>query len=234
VTFYSRRLLERAQELGLDRGGLHVIYPPVAPSFRHHGAAARDRERAALGITARRLLVNVKRLHPLAGQRFLLEAMPAILRNHPDTHLVICGTGALLSELQSVARSASVERQVTFAGLVDNTTVARYCAAADLFVLPSLLEALPTVAVEALASGTPVVSSDNPGGVELHGVFGDEVQVVPRENPAALAEAISARLEMPARTTTATQAIIEEQFRADAVARQYWDVYASVRSSPRA
>ena len=40
-----------------------------------------------------------------------------------------------------------------------HAAIARYCAAADLFVLPSLLEALPTVAVEALASGTPVLSS---------------------------------------------------------------------------
>ena len=112
---------------------------------------------SALGITARHLLVNVKRLHPLAGQRFLIEALPTVLREFPDTQLVICGTGALGAELQSVARSAGVERHVTFAGLVDNAVVARYCAAADLFVLPSLLEALPTVAVEALASGTPVV-----------------------------------------------------------------------------
>ena len=86
-----------------------------------------------------------------------------------------------------MARSAGVERHVTFAGLRRQRAVARYCAAADLFVLPSLLEALPTVAVEALACGTPVVSSDNPGGVELHGVFGDDVAVVPREQPSALA-----------------------------------------------
>ena len=55
-----------------------------------------------------------------------------------------------------MARSAGVERHVDFTGLVDNIAIARYCAAADLFVLPSLLEALPTVAVEALACGTPV------------------------------------------------------------------------------
>jgi glycosyltransferase involved in cell wall biosynthesis len=120
-----------------------------------------------------------------------------------------------------------VERHVTFAGLVDNAQVARYCAAADLFVLPSLLEALPTVAVEALAAGTPVVSSDNPGGVELHGVFGDDVRVVPRENATALAGAVNARLQDPSRTSPATQAAIEQRFRATSVARQYWDVYAT-------
>ncbi len=228
VTFYSGRLLERARELGLDRRGLHVIYPPVAPSFRHHDAEAQRQARAALGISAPHLLVNVKRLHPLAGQRYLLEAFPSVLREHPGTHLVICGTGALLPELQSMARSAGMERHVTFAGLVDNAQVARYCAAADLFVLPSLLEALPTVAVEALASGTPVVSSDNPGGVELRGAFGDDVHVVPREHAAALGQAIVSRLRAPSRTSAATQAIVEQRFRAAAVARQYWDLYAAV------
>jgi glycosyltransferase involved in cell wall biosynthesis len=233
VTFYSQLLLERARELGLERPDLHVVYPPVAESFIHHDAAAQQRARTGLGITSRYLLVNVKRLHPLAGQRVLLEALPSVLREHADTHLVICGAGALLRELQSVARSAGVERHVTFAGLVDNAQVARYCAAADLFVLPSLLEALPTVAVEALASGTPVVSSDNPGGVELQGAFGDDVRVVPRENVRALAEAITARLRDPSRTLPATQAAIEQRFRARAIARQYWDLYAEVTHGRR-
>ena len=228
VTFYSQGLLERARELGLARPGCHVVYPPVAPSFAFHDAAARQAQRQALGFDAANLLVNVKRLHPLAGQRYLLEAMKEIVREHPDTHLVICGTGALLPELQAVARSAGVERHVTFAGLVDNARVARYCAAADLFILPSRLEALPTVAVEALASGTPVISSDNPGGVELHGVFGDDVAVVPKEQAAALARAIQAALRQKRRTTPSTQAIVERRFRADAVARQYFEIYAEV------
>jgi glycosyltransferase involved in cell wall biosynthesis len=150
------------------------------------------------------------------------------MREHPDTHLVICGAGALLPELEAAARSAGVERHVTFAGLVDNALVARYCAAADLFVLPSLLEALPTVAVEALASGTPVISSDNPGGVELHGVFGDDVAVVPKEQPEALAAAIRAALRQKRCTRPSTHAIVEQRFRADGVARQYFEVYADV------
>ena len=229
VTFYSRGLHQRAQELGLDRPAASVIYPPVAPSFRFHDAAEMLAVRRALGLQAANVLVNVKRLHPLAGQQYLLEAMPAVLRAHPDTQLVICGTGALLPELQAVARSSGVETHVTFAGLVDNAQVARYCAAADLFVLPSRLEALPTVAVEALASGTPVVSSDNPGGVELNGVFGVDVTVVPRETVAPLAGAIVAALSHRRRTSPATRAAVEAQFRAAAVAAQYWNVYDSVR-----
>jgi glycosyltransferase involved in cell wall biosynthesis len=228
VTFYSHRLLERAAALGLRRAHCHVIYPPVSASFAFHDAAAQQDERRALGLSTANVLVNVKRLHPLAGQRSLLEALPAIVRAHPDTHLVICGTGALLAELQGVARSAGVEGHVTFAGLVDNALVARYCGAADLFVLPSLLEALPTVAVEALACGTPVISSDNPGGIELHGVFGDDVAVVPKERPDALAAAIGAALSGKRRTQPSTQAIVEKRFRADAVARRYFDIYSEV------
>src|SRR3954464_13491293 len=228
VTFYSERLLLRVRELGLGGPECHVIYPPVAPAFVFHDERSQLVERQALGLPYRHLLVKPKRLHPLAGQRFLIEAMGEVVREHPDSRLVICGTGALLPELQSVARSAGVERHVTFAGLVDNTTVARYTAAADLFVLPSLLEALPTVAVEALACGTPVVSTDNPGGVELHGVFDDDVRVVPKEQPQALASAIVAALRQRRRTTPATRTIVEQQFRADSVARQYWNVYADV------
>lgn len=226
VTFYSQRLLERAGELGLQRPRSYAIYPPVAASFTHHDPAAQQAERHRLGIAETNVLVNVKRLHPLAGQRYLLEAMPGVIREHPDTRLVICGTGALLQELRAVARSAGVEPHVTFAGLVDNAVVARYCAAADLFVLPSLLEALPTVAVEALACGTPVVSSDNPGGVELNGVFGEDVAVVPKERADRLAAAITAGLRAKRRTLPSTRTTIEQRFRADAVARQYFDVYA--------
>jgi glycosyltransferase involved in cell wall biosynthesis len=226
VTFYSDRLLLRAREVGLGRPQCHVIYPPVAPTFVFHDERSQLDERQALGLPYRHLIVNVKRLHPLAGQRFLVEAMGEVVREHPDSRLIICGTGALLAELQSVARSAGVERHVTFAGLVDNATVARYTAAADLFVLPSLLEALPTVAVEALASGTPVVSSDNPGGLELNDLFGADVQIVQREDGRALADAIRARLRDKRRTLPSTREIVEARFRAKAVAAEYWAVYA--------
>jgi glycosyltransferase involved in cell wall biosynthesis len=228
VTFYSDRLMSRAHELGLRRRNACVIYPPVGEGFFWHDEDAQAEERTALGINNRHLLLNVKRLHPLAGQRVLLEAMTDVVHVHPDTRLVICGTGPLLEELKGVARSAGVERHVDFTGLVDNIAIARYCAAADLFVLPSLLEALPTVAVEALASGTPVLSSDNPGGLELNGVFGADVTVVPGEQPIALGKSIAHFLQHKRRTLPGTREVIEREFRPEAVAKQYWDVYRQV------
>jgi glycosyltransferase involved in cell wall biosynthesis len=231
VTFYSRRLKSRAEELGLARRNARVVYPPAAPQFVFHDEGAQGAARAALGVANRYLLVNVKRLHPLAGQRYLIEAMSEVIRDHPDTKLVICGTGPLLGELTAAARSAGVERHVEFAGLIDNAVVAKYCAAADLFVLPSILEALPTVAVEALACGTPVVSSDNPGGLELNEAFGPDVTVVPREQPPALARAISEFLRHKRRTLSGTRETIDREFRAAAAAAHYRAIYAEIAGS---
>ena len=225
VTFYSDRLMTRANDLGLGRRESRVVYPPVGPAFTWHDMDSQAAGREALGVASRHLLLNVKRLHPLAGQRFLIEALGEIVRLYPDTRLVMCGTGPLAEELRGVARSCGVERHVVFAGLVDNATVARYCAAADLFVLPSLLEALPTVAVEALACGTPVVSSDNPGGLELNDLFGPDVAIVPKEQPLALAGAITHFLGQKRRTLSRTREVIEREFRPAAVAGQYRAIY---------
>ena len=122
-------------------------------------------------------------------------------------------------------QALGIAGHVTFTGLIPNQRVAQYVAAADLFVLPSLLEALPTVAVEALASGTPVVSADHPGGVELRELFGDDVGVVPREQAGALAQMVAARLAAPRRTGPATRTTLDREFRPAVVLHRYLDLY---------
>jgi glycosyltransferase involved in cell wall biosynthesis len=228
VTFYSQGLLDRARELGLDRAGLETIYPAVSPAFTPIDEAARAAARAALGIDEPLVVLNVKRLHELAGQRFLVEAFARIARRRDDVRLVICGTGALKDALVEQARREGVADRVTFTGLVDNARVASYAAVADVFALPSLLEALPTVAVEALAAGTPVVSADHPGGIELHGLFGDDVRVVPREDIDALERELDAALAAPRRVRPATRRIVDERFSPAAIEAAYNAVYARI------
>src|SRR5262249_14263093 len=112
-----------------------------------------------------------------------------------------------------------------FLGLVPNDEIARLQSAADLFVLSSVLEATPTVALEALACGTPVVSTDNPGGVELSGVFGADVTVVPQRDPAPVSEAVAAFPAAPRRVLPDPARTIAERLRLDGVAERYLAVY---------
>jgi glycosyltransferase involved in cell wall biosynthesis len=228
VTFYSQRLRDRASELGLRREHASVVYPPVPARFTPASESERARIRTELGIRRSRLILNVKRLHPLAGQEYLIEAMREVAPAHPDAALVICGTGPLREELEALARRAGVADRVTFTGLVDNTVIANYARAADLFVLPSILEAMPTVAVEALACGAPVVSADHPGGLELKELFADDVTIVPRRDCAALADAIGDRLWTGRRASERSAAVVEREFRPDAIWARFRTIYEKV------
>jgi glycosyltransferase involved in cell wall biosynthesis len=228
VTFYSGFLRDRAIGLGLGRNNLSIVYPPVAEYFARRDEATRSAARAELGLGESNILLNVKRLHPLAGQRRLVDAMPEILRAHPDTRVVICGAGPLREELLARAADLGVAGQLTLTGLVDNRTVARYQDAADLFVLPSELEALPTVAVEALASGTPVVSTDNPGGVELGRLFGDDVRVVRKEEPEEFAAAIVEFLSHRRRTRPSSDEVLAREFSREVTASRFAAIYRDV------
>jgi glycosyltransferase involved in cell wall biosynthesis len=114
--------------------------------------------------------------------------------------------------LKAQAASLGLGDAVRFLGLVPNDEVAALQGGADLFVLSSVLEATPTVALEALACGTPVVSTDNPGGLELREIFGPDVAVVPK------ADAATARH-------------IAERFRLDGVAERYLGLYAEAMAS---
>jgi glycosyltransferase involved in cell wall biosynthesis len=225
VTFYSGFLRDRAVEFGLQRANLSVVYPPVAPYFARRDEAARVAARAELGLREANVLVNVKRLHPLAGQRRLIDAMPAILGAHPDTRVVICGSGPMRDDLLARAAELGVAGRLTLTGLVDNRAVARYQEAADLFVLPSELEALPTVALEALASGTPVVSTDNPGGIELGRLFGDDVRVVPKDEPGAFARGVIDFLDRRRRTLPETDRVLAREFSQEVTASRFAAIY---------
>jgi len=208
-----------------------VVYPPVADAFRPLSPADRIAVRRRVAPEAGALLLNVKRLHPLADQATLLRAFAAVRRARPDAGLVVAGTGEMEGPLKALAASLDLGDSVRFLGLVPNEEVAALQGAADLFVLSSVLEATPTVALEALACGTPVVSTDNPGGLELRGIFAGDVAVVPKGDDAALARAVLDRLAGTGRATEETARHIAERFRLDGVAERYLDLYRQAVAS---
>lgn len=131
------------------------------------------------------LVVCVGRVTRQKGQDVLVRAWPAIRAASPQAELVIVGDGDLLPDLRRLETPG-----VRFvAGVRD---VRPWYAAADVVVLPSRWEGLSLTAMEALASGRPVVASDIDGLAEVVGP--DVGALVPPGDPAALAEEIGHRL----------------------------------------
>jgi glycosyltransferase involved in cell wall biosynthesis len=225
VTFYSQALLDRGRALAVPLKRASVVYPPVSDAFRDLGASLRAAKRRGLAPGAGLLLVNVKRLHPLADHATLLEAFSRVRAERTDARLLIAGSGESEPALRAQAQRLGLAEGLRLLGPVPNQEVAGLVAAADLFVLSSVLEATPTVALEALACGTPVLSADNPGGLELQALFRDDVAVVPKQDPAALARAILDFGAQPRRARPESAGLIEERFRLRAATDRYLAVY---------
>jgi glycosyltransferase involved in cell wall biosynthesis len=142
------------------------------------------------------LIVAAGRLHEQKGYRYLLEAVEDLVhRRGRRLRLVVLGTGELNAELRAfvTAHRLDEEGQVTFAGFVANPLP--WFRRADLFVLASLYEGSPNSLLEAVACGTPVVSTDCPSGPSEILEAGRLGELVPPADSAALANAIEAAID---------------------------------------
>lgn len=109
------------------------------------------------------VLATVGALIPRKGQRFVIEALPAL----PGAILLLAGKGEDEAMLRSLAAQLGVAERVRFLGPVPHAELPILLNAADVFVLPSSSEGLANAWVEALACGTPVVTTPIPGAQEL-------------------------------------------------------------------
>jgi glycosyltransferase involved in cell wall biosynthesis len=223
--FYSRGLLDAASKLGLSPDPSSVIYAPVSHIFHAVDEDVRTGLRREIGAGGGPVLLTVKHLRPVCGHDTLLRAMPDIVRRHPDVMLWLAGDGDLRPTLELLARDLGVASHVRFLGRVGNDTLWKYYAAADLFVLPSDVESWGTVMLEAMACGTPVVTTDTVGGLEVRENFPDDVGVVPRGDSQRLAAAVSEAVAPARRVSPQTLERVKRDFTPAACAAQYLAVY---------
>ena len=109
-----------------------------------------------------KIILFLSGLNPHKGPDVLLRAMPKILKDVPDAELVFVGSGVMEEELERLCKRLGVEKNVKFAGFVEESMKSFYYKAADVFCLPSVMksEVFPIVLLEASASGLPMVVSD--------------------------------------------------------------------------
>lgn len=134
------------------------------------------------------VVVSMGRLTELKGFDILLKAHAAVLKSGLRHHLLILGEGPLQKSLNDLALELGVAETVFMPGFVANPIP--WLKRSQLFVLSSRLEGLPTVLLEAMAAGVPVIATDCPSGPAEILAGGEYGVLVPREDPQALAGAM--------------------------------------------
>lgn len=187
-----------AQVSGIPRTGIEVIANPVLVP----GLQQRSLEPLPAGAPARYIL-NAGRLTAQKNQALLLDGFALLAEAEPDLQLVILGEGELENELRQQAERLGIGERVLMPGFQSNPYP--WIRQASAFVLSSDWEGLPTVLIEALALGVPVVSTDAPSGPAEILDGGRLGRLVPRNDPRALADALRAVLTQPAERATAAE-----------------------------
>ncbi len=140
---------------------VHVIHNFVDPRVYDRGRYTpllRDR------LAGRRVLMHISNFRPVKRVRDVVRIFAAV-RREVDAELVMVGDGPERSEAEDEARALGVSDQVHFLGKIES--VAPLLASADLFLLPSEKESFGLSALEALASGAPVIGCSTGGLPEV-------------------------------------------------------------------
>ncbi len=146
----------------------------------HHKKYAAENEK---------IIAYIGRLVPEKGVNILLNAVKLVLKKLPNTKFVVAGEGWHRNELERIARELKIEEKVLFTGYLPEEDFLPYFNVADILVVPSTYEPFGIVALEGMATKTPIIVSDVGGLSEIvdHRWTGMKV---PADNSDAMADSI--------------------------------------------
>jgi glycosyltransferase involved in cell wall biosynthesis len=157
LSAYTERLLMEEHAL---EPGLMTRIPGWVDTERFGPVNERIGLRRSLGWPEGRVLFTLRRLVPRMGLDRLLRAFCEVRKTTGDVGLVIAGDGPLRGSLETLASDLGLAGSVRFEGRVSDEALPQMYAAADAFVLPTAeLECFGLIALEAFASGRPVLAT---------------------------------------------------------------------------
>ncbi|MEE8403075.1 MAG: glycosyltransferase family 4 protein, partial [Candidatus Hydrothermarchaeaceae archaeon] len=156
VILLAEHLRARASYLGVPDHKIDVI-PTGTEVENLETDEALKRE---LGIRDEKVVLYVGRLYPLKGINYFVKACKDVLTVHDDVKFVFVGDGPSMKKIPDDAHFIPVGYR---------NDVRRFYSIADVFVLPSLSEGLPTALLEAASYGLPCISTDIGGAKEILG-----------------------------------------------------------------
>lgn len=133
------------------------------------------------------VVANVGALVGHKGQRYLIDAMPIVMQEVPDVHLVILGEGELRPALERQIKDLGLEKRIRLPGFRED--VLQLVKSADLFVMSSITEGLGSAVLDAMAMGLAVAGT-RAGGIPEAVVHGETGLLVPPGEAAPLAAAM--------------------------------------------
>ena len=180
------------------------------------------------------LVTTVGSLTPNKGQRYLIEAMSAVLESHRNVRCFIVGDGPLRVELENYSISLGIGAHVNFLGAVkDLSTV---LDATDIFVMPTCgREGLGNAALEAMAYSRPVIAS-NIGGLPEAVMDGVTGYLVRPKDAMGISERINELIvdsDRRAAFGSAGRKIFEEKFSAERMVAEIEAIYAEILSAKK-
>ncbi|MBF2066281.1 MAG: glycosyltransferase family 1 protein [Calothrix sp. C42_A2020_038] len=225
------------RQLVSTKGNIDII--PCGTDIRRFGSVDRETARDALGIDAdAKLVLYVGRFDPRKGIETLVRALSRSKFYGDERLKLIIGGGSVpgrsdgieRDRIENIVNELGLRECTTFAGRLSQDILPTYYAAADVCVVPSHYEPFGLVAIEAMASGTPVVASDV-GGLQFTVVPGETGLLAPPQDVPAFTTAIDRILINPewrAKLGEAAKIRVQKKFSWDGVANQLSELYTQL------
>jgi glycosyltransferase involved in cell wall biosynthesis len=178
----------------------------------------------------RAYVLYVGRIGYRKGLFDLMNCAKHVCEERPDVSFLLTGQGPLMGLLSKEAARMGIERNVVLCGYVDNDRLIDLYQNASVCVVPSSYEGLPTVMLEAMACGIPVVATSIPGHIEVisQGSNGFLVPVGSSEEMANTILGLLADEELQRRVGRAARQTIEENYTWDKISGRVLECYGGL------